>query len=158
MSSFVPYDSVIVAKYIIYRASENKRVVNVTKVQKLLYIAYGLMLADKGERLIDESPQAWPFGPVFPRSQNQKKVNYSVIPQKDDPELSNIIKDDTSRYYIDTAIDEFGGLTASRLSDWSHETGSPWDETVKQKGFNWGMPISDELIKNFFKQFILNGE
>lgn len=154
MSSHAPYDSVIVAMYILYKAGEKKRVFNVTKVQKLLYIAYGLMLADKGIRLIEEAPKAWPFGPVFPRS--QKKVNYSIIPEKTDPKIAEIIEDKVATSYIDAAIENFSGLTAGKLSDWSHEAGSPWDKTVKQDGFKWGAPISDDLIEDFFKQFILD--
>lgn len=65
------YDSVTVANYIIAFANENKFFINMTKLQKLLYIAYGVYLSVKNERLTNEHPQAWPYGPVFPTTRNR---------------------------------------------------------------------------------------
>ena len=42
--------------------------VDKAKSQKLLYCCYGAVLAETNERLTDEHPKAWPYGPVFPRT------------------------------------------------------------------------------------------
>lgn len=146
------YDSVTAAKYLMAKAAAQKRQLNVTKVQKLLYIAYGLMLADTSRKMVSEQPQAWPFGPVFPRT--RRHVDYSKIYDINDEEFAEISKDETVNEYIDASIKYFSEFSAARLSDWSHDTNSPWDKTKKQDGFTWGMPISDDLIKEYFKKFI----
>ena len=65
------YNSVEVAKFIVATANNKHLSINMTKVQKLLYIAYGIFLAVKGYRLTNEHPQAWPYGPVFPTTRNK---------------------------------------------------------------------------------------
>lgn len=60
-------DSIEVANAIRFFAREQNVDLNMTKIHKLLYISYGVFLARENARLTDEHPQAWPFGPVFPR-------------------------------------------------------------------------------------------
>ena len=59
ISDTYKYDSVTVANYIIAFANQNKFFINMTKLQKLLYIAYGVYLYVKNERLTNEHPQAF---------------------------------------------------------------------------------------------------
>ena len=74
------YNSVTMASYIIAYANEHRYMMNMTKLQKLLYITYGVYMAVKGERLINEHPQAWPYGPVFPTTRNKLlKKDFSVF-------------------------------------------------------------------------------
>lgn len=47
--------------------------VDKAKSQKLLYCCYGAVLAETNERLTDEHPEAWPYGPVFPRTFTEKR-------------------------------------------------------------------------------------
>ena len=60
------YTSTDAAFYLVSLANQEKIAVNMTKVQKLLYITYSVFLRVYRERLLDEHPQAWPYGPVFP--------------------------------------------------------------------------------------------
>ena len=78
MEDTYKYKSTIVATYIAALANEKRVSVNMTKIQKLLYIAYGIYLAVKDSRLTNEHPQAWPYGPVFPTTRNklQKGVDW----------------------------------------------------------------------------------
>lgn len=46
MNKNKPYDSVLVANYLLALANEKGIILNTTKVQKLLYMAYGFLLAD----------------------------------------------------------------------------------------------------------------
>ncbi len=142
------YDSVIVAKYLLALAYSKNKVLNVTKVQKLLYMAYGFFLSDKDRVLMSESPKAWPYGPVFPRT--RKKVNYSDIIPLNSEELVEIKKDVDIVNFFNILIDKYSKYTASQLSEWSHAKDGPWDLTTKQKGFNWNTPIDNKLIKDYF--------
>lgn len=148
------YDSVTVARFIIAKANEKGCPVNMTKVQKLLYIAYGIFLAVKDERLTDEHPQAWPYGPVFPRTRNKLlKTDFYGI-GLDDPGLAGISSDDETVSLINLVFRSFGNWSASQLSEWSHSEGSPWERAVSSDGFKWGDRIPDEYISSFFKSRI----
>lgn len=48
---------------------KHKTILNKTQMQKILFMCYGLYLTKHNEPLFsDDTPKAWPFGPVFPRS------------------------------------------------------------------------------------------
>lgn len=146
------YDSITVAKYIVAKANEKNIPVNITKVQKLLYIAYGIYLAVKESRLTDEHPQAWPYGPVFPRTRKAllKYPFLSAIALKDET-FSTIRKDNEVNSLLDLVFKKFGDWSAQKLSEWSHQDNSPWDRTTQEDGFKWGDQIVDGFIAPFFK-------
>lgn len=56
------------AKLIQFAAAKLYRVLlNKTQINKILFYVYGKYLAEKGEVLFtDDTPKAWPYGPVFP--------------------------------------------------------------------------------------------
>jgi uncharacterized phage-associated protein len=148
------YKSIILAKYIAAYLNNKNIDMNMTKIQKLTYIAYGTYLAIKDERLTDEHPQAWPFGPVFPRSRTKlQKINlYSISLSAG--ELSVISSDEILVSIMESIFNTFGHWTASKLSGWSHKEGSPWEKTVSKTGFKWGDRINDDDIKAYFKKIV----
>lgn len=120
-------------------ASDFKLILNMTQTQKLLYISYGIELARTKTRLTDEHPRAWPFGPVFPNV--HRKIDFSRIPTNPkgiSEEIVTLLRD---------VIKAFGKTSASRLSEWSHSAGSPWDKAPKDK---WGQALSDDDIFEYF--------
>lgn len=148
------YNSVVVAYYIVAWANRNKVTINLTKTQKLLYIAYGANLVLGNDRLCNEHPQAWPYGPVFPTTRNKLlKKDFEYITM-DSPELAEV-KDDT---YLESLMQfvfkGFGNKTAGQLTAWSHSSDSPWDETTHMAGFKWGMEIPDAFIYRYFSGLI----
>lgn len=148
------YSSVLIARYIVAMAQDKGLPINMTKVQKLLYIAYGIYLAIKDERLIDEHPQAWPYGPVFPSTRNKLlKENFYDI-RIDNPEFAELRINAELNSLLNLVFNNFGDWTASELSQWSHTDGSPWEKTVNQEDFSWGNIISDEDIKSYFSMII----
>lgn len=151
------YNSVKVAKLIVATANNKHLSINMTKVQKLLYIAYGIFLAVKKRRLTNEHPQAWPYGPVFPTTRNKLlKIDlYSIAAS--DSDLSDIKDDDEIKSLIELVFRSFGSWSAAQLTDWSHGEGTPWQKTVSTEGFSWGHQIPDEYIKSYFASIISNG-
>ena len=148
------YSSVLIARYIVAMAQDKGLPINMTNVQKLLYIAYGIYLAIKDERLIDEHPQAWPYGPVFPSTRNKLlKENFYDI-RIDNPEFAELRINAELNSLLNLVFNNFGDWTASELSQWSHTDGSPWEKTVNQEDFSWGNRISDEDIKSYFSMII----
>lgn len=151
------YNSVTVAKLIVATANSKNLSINMTKVQKLLYIAYGLFLAVKGARLTNEHPQAWPYGPVFPTTRNKllKTDLYSI--STDDESLQEISHDNDIKALLDLVFRSFGTWNASQLTEWSHSEGTPWQRTVSSENFSWGAQIPDEYIKSYFQSIIKHG-
>lgn len=149
------YKSTILAKYIAAYLNERRVDINMTKIQKLTYIVYGTWLAAKNERLIDEHPQAWPYGPVFPTTRNQLlKIDLNAI-SLSDQDLNEISKDSEVNLLMDSVYKTFGNWSASMLSEWSHKDGSPWEKTVSTERFKWGDVINDDDIKSYFKKIII---
>lgn len=151
------YNSVDVAKYIVAMSNSKKLSINMTKVQKLLYIAYGLYLAVKEERLTNEHPQAWPYGPVFPTTRNKllKTDLYSI--DFTDESLKDIINDKDVKSLLELVFRSFGTWSAGSLTSWSHGDGTPWQQTVSSENFIWGKQIPDDYIKQYFKRIINHG-
>ena len=148
------YDSIEVAKFLVSYAASMGHQFSVTKTQKLLYIMYGLWLAKKNERLLEEYPQAWQFGPVFPRT-GTKKTRYlyeGTIPlEQVSPELRE--NKDLERL-IDLTIRKFGHFSASKLVAWSHEKNSPWDKVKKETDSSWSVQIPDQYTKEYFLEYV----
>ena len=112
------YSSVLIARYIVAMAQDKGLPINMTKVQKLLDIAYGIYLAIKDERLIDEHPQAWPYGPVFPSTRNKLlKENFYDI-RIDNPEFAELRINAELNSLLNLVFNNFGDWTASELSQW----------------------------------------
>lgn len=144
----------MLAKYITALANSKHVSINITKIQKLLYIAYGIYLAVKGHRLTDEHPQAWPYGPVFPTTRNKLiKLDFNAI-NKDDPEFSGYRSDKDLNSLLNLVFQTFGSWTAGQLSQWSHSPSSPWEIATCEEGFKWGDTIPDQSIEEYFKSLI----
>lgn len=140
------------AKFIVAYANENCYTINMTKLQKLLYICYGLYLAVMGERLTNEHPQAWPYGPVFPKTRKMLlKEDFDDITSD---KVNKQLLDNKIKSLIELVFNTYGQNTASELTAWSHMPNSPWDRTVNKDGFKWGGQIPDEYILPFFKKMI----
>lgn len=144
-------NSVDMAKYIASYANNHSIGINMTKLQKLLYISYGVYLAVKGKRLTNEHPQAWPYGPVFPTTRSKLlKYNLEEIHDYNVDSITDEVKS-----CVDLVFRSFGKYNASFLSAWSHKPDSPWDRTVNCRGFKWGHVIPDEYILPYFKNLLV---
>lgn len=144
------FDSNDVMAYVLGVCKDHNITWNLTKAQKLLYCCYGTVLAAFGERLTEEAPQAWKYGPVFPRTFNGIKKN-RIVPGAD----NGFAKRCDPRWLpmIDETVRVFGKYTASQLSTWSHRSGSPWDR-ITHGGTDLLVQIPNGLIKDYFKPMI----
>lgn len=143
-----PIDSVKAGKLLLALAVQKKIILNVTKVQKLLYIIYGYFLAQKDTQIFSETPKAWPYGPVFPRTRD--KIDFNKVYQTTDHEIKDIAQNEELTEIFEKVIDKYSRFTATQLSDWSHKEGGAWHKTTQLKGFNWNNEIPNELIKEYF--------
>lgn len=150
------YSSADIARYIIAKANELKYGINLTKVQKLLYIVYGVYLRVYKERLTDEHPQAWPYGPVFPNTRemimselNTDNLVFSIQDVKEE------IKDDEQLTKVmDFVFSYFGTWNAGQLTEWTHRKNTPWSRVTDEDDFCWGDIIPDTYIYEFFLKLV----
>ena len=78
----MPYDAATVAnRFIELAESDSGRRLTPMQLIKLTYIAHGFSLAIKNRPLLDESVEAWRYGPVIP-SLYRKLKSYGRIAGK----------------------------------------------------------------------------
>ena len=157
MDETFKYTSFDVALFMMNKAAEYKIIMNHTKVHKFMFILYSMYLISQGKRLTDESPKAWPYGPVFPtvkRKLERFNVNVECFNIEDYRRFigdASIFKDENLSNICDEIFkSKFAKMTTNQLVEWTHIPGAPWDETTKKKGFKWNDPISDKLIISYY--------
>ena len=140
-------DSVILAKSLRHMAVIEGIDLTQSQIQTILYIAYGVRLATKNERLTSEHPQMWQYGPVFPRAYNRLRKDstdgtdeyYSLK-----TEHPNIFK------YLENCFRRYAWTKACILTSPHLSEGSPWSDTRRSNPDRWGVRIEDELIREWF--------
>lgn len=131
---------------------------NKTQINKILFYVYGVYYAETKQLLFkDDTPKAWPYGPVFPIV--NKKVNPDeIIKSFSNDELREFNKHPKALELVKSTVDIMHLMSAVSLTQWSHKEGSPWYNTlyIKDKEGNiveqnkWNTPISTDLIKDYF--------
>ena len=122
-----------------------------TQLQKLLFIFYGLALAQSGQPPFDDdTPKAFPFGPVFPRTYKRYDGTVRALTQED---KNRFMMNVDLLTLITRVTDSFCMHTAARLSEWSHRDGAPWKLAVYRDGNPaWGREILNADIAEFFNR------
>lgn len=140
-------DSVLVAKALQWMASTHDVTLNGSQIQTILYNAYGVYLATKGERLLSEHPQVWQYGPVFPRAYKHLKKNSG----NGQVEHDMLLNDSPDRYeFIRRCFMRFAWTSAGSLNAPHIAQDSPWKKTKDSNSDKLGVRIEDELIRQWF--------
>lgn len=166
-SSTMPYSALAVANHFLDVAERHGVSLSPMKIIKLVYIAHGWCLATTDEEpLLDEAVEAWPYGPVIPsiyhefkefgdqpvaRRAIQLKLWHGVLKKIIQPELpKNAAK---AQEIIAVVWDEYGALSAIRLSTLTHQPGTPWHQVWTQGGgkFARGLDIPNPLIAKHYR-------
>ena len=157
------YSPKAVANYFLERGFENGEPIDPMKLQKLVYYAHGWSLAINRVPLIDETVEAWPYGPVIPTVYHAFKI-YGNRPidslafevrkgQMTYPRVPGW--DAATQRVLDRVWEVYGGHSGIELSELSHLPGSPWDRTwqeAQKKRKRRGVDIPDERIEEHFRQ------
>lgn len=118
-------------------------------LQAVLYTVYGIYLSLNGERIVDEYPQMWKYGPVFARVYARGDKVRGMAPgageklRKDSPRLYSLI-DGVIRSCIDRGMRAVSGELTS--------AGSPWKRCLEKSPEKWGTVIADELTSDWFSK------
>ena len=141
-------DSVDLAKAICYRSKENGHILYRNQMQTMLYIMYGKCLARNGARITSEHPQAWEFGPVFPRvyskvrtTDDQSYREQSENLRISNPEVSEMVDETVSRCSWRGCKELIGMITAK---------GTPCEMSRRRNPEKKTAPLEDTDIRNWF--------
>jgi putative prophage protein len=118
------------------------------KTQKLLYFIQGSYLAQTGKPLFPESPQAWTYGPVYPRVYFDIRNNRGAIQHANTSILTN-----AQRELIAAVVEKFKGISATSLMKKTHEPG-PWTEarTGLPDGASSQKSITHQSMMRYFSR------
>jgi uncharacterized phage-associated protein len=143
-----------VAEYMLYVANEQKRPLTPMQVLKLVYIAHGWLLGLYGRPLVNESVEAWQYGPVIPSLYHDYK-RYGSSPIDSIPSVKPTSDfDDAEMSVMNQVWKGYGYRSGVSLSSLTHEPGTPWSITVQQSGL--GAEISNDLIEDYYKRLAAN--
>lgn len=158
------YSPKAISNALLERAWAHKQPMTQMKLHKLLYYSHGWYLGLKNEPLIDETVEAWQYGPVVrslyyefrdcgarPITRKATDIDYAhgdlkliepEIGPSDDPSMQN---------FLDRIWSVYGKLTASQLSQMTHEVGSPWQKIWSEANGIKGVDIPNNLIRDYFR-------
>ena len=156
------YSPVAIANALIERALDEGRGVTQMQLQKLAYLAYAWHLArTNGDRLVEEHPEAWQYGPVFP-SLYRAASPYGSSPirglliQKSGPyqKAPRVPRfDEEANRTLNDVWEVYGTYDAVKLMMMTHQPDTPWSEAYKG-ATSRGDVISDESILRHWRHLI----
>lgn len=143
-----------VARDLLGRLNEVNPSVTPMQLLKLVYVAHGYMLGLHGRPLLDESVEAWQYGPVV-RSVYDAVKQYRSDPVRDIfvPRVVPLDYDESS--VLNRVAQTYGKATGITLSTATHKHGSPWSTTWERSGKN--SVISNDVIEDFYRRSVLAG-
>ena len=159
-----PYSPRALGNFFIGRGIEDQNPADPMKVQKLVYIAHGRCLADRGLPLVSERVKAWVWGPVIPslyhdlKSFGHRPIMHPIfaLPEQQFCILSIPLEDETTLDLLRRVWRTFSHHSAKTLSALTHVAGSPWFVARERAGVGpdtkSDIEIEPDLIASFFKK------
>jgi len=159
----MPYDARAVANFLLDYGESKGRRISTMSLQKILFFAHAWHLARTERPLVGQPFEAWTHGPV-------NRVVYDQFKQFKDKPIEGRAKllnaaagkyetaqcsdmDDDTATLLRDIFDYYSTYHPFRLSDLTHEEGSPWDRvwSVATRRAVPGMVISDDSIRDWFR-------
>ena len=159
-----------VANYFLDLAGRDKKTLNPMKIQKLVYLAHGWCLALTEKPLIQESVEAWTYGPVISDLYHEfKRWGNGAIQERateindvafsggrlqlEEPSIVDECADpDEVKHLLERVWEVYERFTAIQLSNMTHQKGTPWDTTRKRNAGKRSVSIDDRSIREHFEK------
>lgn len=155
------YSPKSIANYFLELAKSNGQALSPMKLQKLVYYAHGWYSGYTDQPLIDETVEAWQYGPVISSLYHEfKQFGSGSITSKaidfDGIQFREVAspEDPTIRKFLENVWENYGKYTAITLSEFTHAANGPWDHTWKESNGTRGTDIPFKLIASHFKTAI----
>lgn len=150
-----------IANYFLDKAAREGRALTPMQLLKLVYIAHGWNLGYFDRPLIDETVQAWRYGPVI-KSLYDKLKQYGSGPITAPvqtgpfPWMVESEVDQTTSQLLDHVWQNYAGYSGIQLSAMTHLEGTPWSIAWHNQGGKnaYFAEIDDRIIRDHYKQKI----
>lgn len=119
------------------------------KLQKLAYLAHMIHLGRHAQPLVNETFEAWDYGPVLPSLYREVKI-FGSAPIKNIFRSVGPISDEAQRESVDEACSHFLHLPPAALVALTHQLGGAWAETYRPGSL--GTPIPNAMILDEWKK------
>ncbi|MDD4963111.1 MAG: DUF4065 domain-containing protein [Gallionella sp.] len=123
-------------------------------LQKLLFYCHAYHMAFLNKPLFNETVEAWAYGPVV-QSVYQKYTGYgsqTITPE--DFDISQVAAPQETLRIMSLVLSRYGSFSPMELVNMTHQE-SPWKEAYSSGQNNI---IENDTIKNYYQQFITNGQ
>lgn len=148
------YPAKTVANFFLELAWERGDMIDPMKMQKLIYFAHGWHLSMFESELIDEEIEVWDYGPViFSVYHEFKKYGMHFIDKLaklKGSDRQKIKNGSIEEKFLIKIYDIYGKYDSIYLSKLTHIDTAPWTIAKRQND----NIISNELMKNYFSQFV----
>lgn len=160
------YNPIAVANAFLERSFDDGKSISPMKLQKLVFLAHGYYLGAKGQPLVEEEFQAWPYGPVSQSLYREfKQFGGGPITQlgtevcfTDDEEFDYrpvaTPEDEFAQRVISFVWDKYKDWKATELSDLSHQSGWAWERVRKRNPGQRSIDIPNLDIKTDFESLV----
>lgn len=154
----MPYSPQQIANFFLDKAENEGMPISQLKLIKLVYIAYGWVLALTNRRLFEEEIQAWQHGPVIESLYHEFKHFKSspIVGRASDvdldtwetttPRVPN--SDETTRLILDKVWAAYRRFKAWDLRNKTHEDDGPWHKVYHEN--DRYLTLRDEDIRDHY--------
>lgn len=155
----MPYTAKSIANAFIALARRDRISVSNMKLQKLLYFAHAMYLSATGQPLINESPEAWEYGPVYPSVYHEFKnfgsapitcMATAMLPDRFEWGPVPAPVDQATLGFLESVWRAYGHQSAMQLSALSHVPDGPWARVRRERPASMGADIPDHYIQAYY--------
>ena len=157
------HDARAIANFFLDRAERQGRKLTTMTLLKVLFFAHAWHLAKEGKPLIAQPFEAWEYGPVsrivYDQFKNNGKEPISKRAVSFDISRSSFCStpydlNEETEVFLNNIFDYYSKFDAFKLSDLTHQKGSPWDVVWSAAATRAvpGMYIPNDLIASWFRE------
>ncbi len=157
------YSPSLIANAFLYKARQTGAQLSHLKLQKLVFFVHAWGLALKGKSPVQDSPQAWPYGPVFESLYHElkgfgsKPVDSYLLqmnPQSGKLEPQIPVQTDTDFWALLGQVwDRYSTFSAVQLSALTHESGGPWEKARQGQVLS----LTDDAVRDYYRGKLQHG-
>ena len=147
-----------IANYFLELAAARGESISPMKLQKLVYYAHGWYAGYTERPLINEAVEAWQYGPVIPSLYHEfkhfgsgsitaKAMEYDALGVRE----AKVPADPDVRTFLQNVYNSYGQYSGTHLSEMTHASGTPWDQTWSECRGTRGADIPFSRISSHFK-------
>lgn len=152
MTAFSP---LAVANAVLEEADRQGKCLTIMQLLKLVYIAHGWSLALLNAPLVNEEPEAWQHGPVFPSIYRAfRRFGSAPITERASTPFGPLALADLSeqqRSVIQSVVKGYGDTHAFALSRMTHQADTPWAR-VYRDGAGSSEDIPNSVIAEHYRK------